>query len=104
MAEIHQLFVPKASYAPDKLKVLGDAFDQAWQTLARNIGEAPVEIDRATRMTLANVILTLPCSEIADAESIKNAALQIMTARTPNGRRMWLTSYRPRPLGKPKRY
>jgi len=103
MAEIHQLFAPKASYAPDRLKVLGNAFDEAWQTLARNIGEAPAEIDRA-RMTLANVILTLPCSEIADAESIKNAALQIMTARTPKGRRMWLTSYRPRPLGKAKHY
>jgi hypothetical protein len=103
MAQIHQLFAPKASYAPDMLKVLGSAFDQAWQTLARNTGEAPAEIDSA-RMTLANVILTLPCSEIADAESIKNAALQIMAARTPNGRRMWLKRYRATPLGKAKRY
>ena len=103
MAQIHQLFARRASYGPDRLKVLGNAFDEAWQTLGRNIGEAPAEIDRA-RMTLANVILTLPCSEIADAESIKNAALQIMAARAPNGRRMWLKRYRPTPLGKAKRY
>ena len=103
MAEIHQLFAQKASYGPDRLKVLGNAFDQAWQTFARNIGEAPAEIDRA-RMTLADVILSLPCSENADAESIKNAALQIVAARTPNGRRMWLTSYRATPLGKAKHY
>ena len=35
-------------------------------------------------MTLANVILSLPRGEIADAESIRNAALQLMAARTPN--------------------
>jgi hypothetical protein len=86
MAEIHQLFARRASYGPERLKVLGNAFDQAWHIFARNIGEAPAEIDRA-RMTLANVILSLPCSEIADAESIKNAALRVLAAGTANGRR-----------------
>ena len=41
MAQIHQLFARRASYGPDRLKVLGNAFDEAWQTFARNIGEAP---------------------------------------------------------------
>jgi hypothetical protein len=86
MAQIHQLFARRASYGPERLKVLGNAFDDAWQTLGRNIGAAPAEIDRA-RMTLANVILCLPCSEIADAESIKNAALRVLAAGTANGRR-----------------
>ena len=66
--------------------MLGNAFDQAWHAFARNVGEAPAEIDRA-RTTLANVILSLSCSEVADAESIKNAALQVMAVRTANGRR-----------------
>ena len=52
MAEIHQLFARRTSYGPDRLKVLGNAFDEAWQTIARNIGEAPADIDRA-RTTLA---------------------------------------------------
>ena len=77
MAEIHQLFAPRASYDPDRLKVLGNAFDDAWQNLASHVGEAPAEVD-ATRAALATLILRLPCIETADAESIKNAALQIM--------------------------
>ena len=86
MAEIHQLFAQRASYGPDRLKVLGNAFDQAWYAFACNVGEAPAEIDCA-RTTLANVILSLSCSEIIDAESIKNAALQVLAAGTANGRR-----------------
>jgi hypothetical protein len=97
MAQIHQLFARRASYGPDRLKVLGNAFDDAWQTLGRNIGAAPAEIDRA-RMTLASVILNLPCSEIADAESIKNAALQVMAARA-NGRKPNLASPRGQAVG-----
>jgi hypothetical protein len=86
MAEIHQLFARRASYGPDRLKVLGNAFDDAWQSLARDMGEAPTEVESA-RTALANVILSLPLSEIGDAASIRNAALQIMAARTAHGRR-----------------
>jgi len=77
MTNVHQLFARRETYSPDTLQVLGKAFDRAWQSVAGNFGDAPAEV-HAARTTLANIILSLPCSETDDAERIKNAALAIM--------------------------
>ena len=77
MAEIHQLFTRETTYGPEQLKVLGTAFDSAWESVVGTVGDAPPNIESA-RTRLATVILSLPCSEIHDAERIKNTALQVM--------------------------
>lgn len=67
MSKVHQLFSRGTSYSPDRLKVLGNAFDLAWQDIEHAFARgSPASID-AARTTLANVILSLPCSEMDDA-------------------------------------
>ena len=34
-----------ASYGPDVLKVIGQAFDEAWRDIAGNFGDDPAEIE-----------------------------------------------------------
>ena len=78
MTQVHHLFAG-AMYGPERLKVLGSAFDCAWHSIAGDFGDAPADVD-AARTALAKVILNLPSSEIDDAERIKNTALQVMAA------------------------
>jgi DNA-binding transcriptional regulator YbjK len=85
MTKVHQLFPSRSTYSPDRLKVLGDAFDHAWQSLAGNFGNVPTDID-AARTTLATIILNLPSSEHDDADRIKNAAVHVMAVGYRNGR------------------
>jgi hypothetical protein len=42
-----------AAYGPDALKALGQAFDEAWASIAGNFGDEPYEIERA-RLKLAD--------------------------------------------------
>ena len=76
MTQVHHLFAG-ATYGPERLKVLGRAFDRAWQSIAGDFGDAPAEVD-AARTALAKVILSLPSSDIDNAERIKDAALEVM--------------------------
>ena len=76
MTKTHQLFTKATTYGPDRLKVLGTAFDGAWASIAGNFGDEPAA--KTARTTLASIILSLPHSEIDDAERIKNAALRVM--------------------------
>ena len=68
---------PTLSYGPEALKVLSEAFDGAWQSVAGNFGDDAAKVE-AARRTLASIILSLPQSETADVEWIKNAALRVM--------------------------
>jgi hypothetical protein len=79
MTKVRQLFDQAPTYGPERLKVLGRAFDLAWQSLAGNFGEAPTDIDSA-RAILASVILSLPVTEMDSAERIKTAALEVLAA------------------------
>ena len=36
-----------ASFGPDALKALGQAFDEAWKEIAANFGNEPAEIESA---------------------------------------------------------
>lgn len=76
MTRVHQLFA-RAAYDPERLKVLGSAFDRAWQRIADGVERPPVDVE-AARTVLAKVILNLPGSEDEDAERIANAAVRIM--------------------------
>ena len=83
MTQVHNLFA-RATYDPVRLKVLGRAFDLAWQSIAGDVGEAPADVN-AARTALAKVILNLPCSEIDDAERISDAALRVMASGYRSG-------------------
>lgn len=66
-----------ASYGPDALKIIFQAFDDAWDSIADNFGNDPLAIE-AARLKLANIILSFPDNDIRNAQEIKNSSLQIM--------------------------
>jgi hypothetical protein len=73
-----------ASYGPEALKVISQAFDDAWVDIAANFGDNPAAIE-AARLKLAHVILSLATPQSADAATLKRAALAAMAreVRTP---------------------
>lgn len=83
MPQARQRIERAATYSPDRLKVLGAAFDEAWASIAGNFSDAAVA--QSARTSLANIILSLPRGEIDDAEQIKAAALRVMAAGDRDG-------------------
>jgi len=69
-----------ASYGPDVLKVVGQAFDEAWHEIAGNFGDDPTEIETA-RLKLADAVLSVASEDSRDVETLKNGALQAMALR-----------------------
>ena len=67
-----------ASYGPETLKAMGQAFDEAWQRIAGNFGNDPQDIERA-RLRLANALLSVTAEDSRDVEALKRGALQAMT-------------------------
>jgi len=59
------------------MKALGQAFDEAWQTIAGNFGDEPLDIERA-RLKLAKALLSVASEDSRNVEVLKKAALQIM--------------------------
>ena len=76
-----------APYGPEALSVLFKAFDDAWAEIKSEVGELPDRAD-AARMSLATIILDVAKSGIiADADQLKDVALQAFRAlrrRTPD--------------------
>jgi hypothetical protein len=64
-----------ASYGPDALKAIGQAFDEAWRDIAGNFGDDPRDIEIA-RVRLAKALLSVACEDSRDAKALKNGALQ----------------------------
>ena len=69
--------IGNASFGPDTLKVLYQAFDDAWAGVAGNFGDDPSVIERA-RVRLASALLSVASEESRDAEVLKRAALVVM--------------------------
>ena len=76
--------IDSASYGPEALKVIVQAFDEAWREIAGNFGNDPSSVEPA-RTKLANVILGLASDGASDATQIKNSALQIMALNYKDG-------------------
>jgi hypothetical protein len=72
----HRL-IDDASFGPEALKAIGDAFDAAWHDIAANFGNHPQDIELA-RLRLANAVLSVACDESRDVEALKIGALQAM--------------------------
>ena len=63
-----------ASFEPDVLKAIGQAFDVAWQDIAANFGGDPQDIE-AARMQLANAVLSIADEDNRNVEVLKRGAL-----------------------------
>jgi hypothetical protein len=84
----HQL-IDGASFGPDTLKAIGQAFDQAWAQIAGNFGDDPSDIESA-RLRLANAMLSVVSEDSHDVAILVRAALEEMAL-----------GYRDRPIGQP---
>ena len=71
--------IDDASFGPQSLKVIAQAFDDAWRDIAGNFGSEPVI--HAARLQLAAAVLSVSSDESRDAAVIKHAALQAMARR-----------------------
>jgi len=69
--------IADSSYGPDTLKVLFQAFDEAWKEVAPLTSQDEMAVE-AARLKLASMVLTVATSESRDAEQIKSAALILM--------------------------
>jgi len=69
-----------ASLGPEALKVIGRAFDDAWASMAPNVGSDPLLV-RAARLKLADVILSIASESSRDADALRQAALRAMEAQ-----------------------
>ena len=66
-----------ASFGPDALQAIGEAFDAAWATISANFGNDPVDAEKA-RLRLAEALLSIANEDSRDAEVLKRAGLQRM--------------------------
>jgi hypothetical protein len=69
--------IQNASFGPDALKAIGQAFDAAWADIEGNFGEEPERV-AAARLKLANAMLAVADNDSRDVRVLKNAALQAM--------------------------
>jgi hypothetical protein len=65
-----------AAFGPDALKVIAQAFDEAWQEIEGNFGD-PQDIE-VSRFRLANAVLSIAQEDSRNVEALKHAALQRM--------------------------
>jgi hypothetical protein len=74
-----------ASFGPDALKAIGQAFDAAWSEIAHQF-DSPLAIE-ATRLNLANALLSIARENSRDVPELKQAALQrlALDARSGSG-------------------
>ena len=66
-----------ASFQPETIKVMTEAFDAAWATIADNFRGHPEQIE-AARIALAQAVLSVAHEDSRDVEALKNGALQVM--------------------------
>jgi hypothetical protein len=72
-----RLLVENVWFGPDALKAIGQAFDEAWASIAGNFGDDPKDIEKA-RHRLANAMLSVASEDSRDFEVLKRAALEAM--------------------------
>ena len=68
-----RLLVENAWFGPDALKAIGQAFDEAWASIAGNFGDDPKDIEKA-RHRLANAMLSVASEDSRDFEKMRRYA------------------------------
>ena len=74
----HQL-IAGASFGPDAVKVIGEAFDQAWAQIEGNFGRDSSDTERA-RYRLACAVLSVASENSRNVSELKKAALEAMAS------------------------
>lgn len=74
--------IDNATFGPEALKAIGEAFDAAWAEIAREVGKDPIAIE-AARLKLANAVLNIAHANSRDVEALKRAALQPIAQTSP---------------------
>jgi len=69
--------VARASFGPDTIKAMGQAFDQAWAEIAFHFEGDPLIRDSA-RQSLAEAVLGAAGDSIPDVQGLKEASLRAM--------------------------
>jgi hypothetical protein len=64
-----------ASYGPEAVKAIGQAFDEAWLEIAGDFGDDAIDIQKA-RVRLAGALLSIAHEDSRDVEVLKQAALE----------------------------
>ena len=77
--------IDTAAYDQEAVKVLGQAFDQAWRDIAGNFGSGGDK--DAARLKLANALLSVADNDCRDVLSLKRAALMGMARSYRVGQR-----------------
>jgi hypothetical protein len=68
--------IDNASFGPDSLRAIGQAFDEAWASIEGNFGCDQAR--EAARLKLATALLSLASEGGRDVEVLKTAALEMM--------------------------
>ena len=71
--------IASAAYTPDQLKVIGKAFENAWEQVAPLVSKRPEAIE-AARLKLAAIVLSLAKDGCRDAQQLEDAAVKKMLA------------------------
>jgi hypothetical protein len=66
-----------AAYGPKTLKILFEAFDQAWARLSASVGSDPNSIE-AARIRLAEVLLSFASDDSEDAQKLADLAVAVL--------------------------
>jgi hypothetical protein len=66
-----------ASYGPETLKAMTQAFDAAWREISATFGNDPRDIQRA-RLRLARAVLSVAMEDSRDVSALKTGALEAM--------------------------
>jgi len=72
-----RLLIARASFGPDTIKAMGEAFDQAWAEIAFHFEGDPLVRDSA-RQSLAEAVLGAAGDSIPDVQGLKEASLRAM--------------------------
>jgi hypothetical protein len=69
--------ISAASYGPETLKVIFQAFDAGWAEIAHHFEGHPAQMD-AARERLAHAVLAVADEHSTDVHSLKRTALQVL--------------------------
>jgi hypothetical protein len=69
--------IENAAFGPEALKIVFEAYDEAWKCIEGNFGGNPATAE-AARSRLANIVLTIAREGASDAIDLKATALRLM--------------------------
>jgi hypothetical protein len=76
--KVHRLF--GGSFDPAAIKVMGEAFELAWEQIASHFDGNQMIRDSA-RQSLADAVLAAAADSIPDVQALKDASLRLMASK-----------------------